>query len=297
MPDLEPYVPAGFEAFWHATTDEAHSAALDFDLDVQTEVSAPDHDVIHLKFRGITGKSRFGWIAVPKPGGKSPGFLWLPPYSRWSMLPNEYGTRPGYVSLSFNFFGESAFHREEYTPSRGYFADGVSDPKTWVFRSMFQDAVIAARILDSLPMVERGRLASCGMSQGGGISIWLGAWEPLIKAVVADMPFLGGVPWILKANVFRYPLKELTDFAFESPGNELAVRKTLAYYDTVNQATRCCVPTRVTLGLRDPAVRPEQAKAVFRALAGEKEIEEIDFGHDWHPAMVAGGKQWLDRWV
>ena len=294
---LEPYVPAGFDSFWEETAQEARDFPLDFSLDSQTEVTAPDHDILVVSFRGVTGSKRQGWVAVPKSGGQSPGFLWLPPYSRWSMLPNEYGTRPGYVSLSFNFFGESAFHREEYTPSRGYFADGVSEPRTWVFRTMFQDSVLAARVLDSLPMVARGRIASCGMSQGGGISIWLGAWEPLIKAVVADMPFLGAMPWVLTANVYRFPLKELTDFAFASPGNEEAVRRTLSYYDTVNQATRCKVPTRLTYGLRDPAVRPDQVKAVLGALAGEKEIEAIDFGHDWHPAMVSGGQAWLDRWV
>ena len=213
------------------------------------------------------------------------------------MLPNEYGTRIGYASLSFNFFGESAFHQEEYTPERGYFAEGVDSRENWIFREMFMNAVLATRMLSELDGVDGNRVGAAGMSQGGGIAIWLGAWCGLVKAVVADEPFLGGMPFVLSATSFRYPLKELTDFAFESPEAEMRVRKTLSYYDTMNQATQCRVPTRVTLGLKDPAVKPAQARAVYKALPGVKELEELDWGHDWHPRMADGGKQWFDRYL
>ncbi len=298
MSGLEPYGPPGFDDFWLETLKEAQSRPVDFSLSEQASVVAPDHRILILGFKGADGTQRHGWIAVPKTGsGPYPGFLWLPPYSRWSMLPNEYGTRPGYVSLSFNFFGEAPFHREDYKPERGYFAEGVADKSTWVFRRMFQDAAIAQQVLENLPMVDPNQIAAAGMSQGGGIAIWLAAYEPKVKAVVADMPFLAGMPWVLGSNVYRYPLKELTDVAFASSRSEAEVRATLAYFDTINLATRCKAPTRLTLGLRDPAVKPEQVRAVFNALAGEKELQEIDWGHDWHPEMVTGAKDWLDRWL
>ncbi|MCB0826426.1 MAG: acetylxylan esterase [Armatimonadetes bacterium] len=296
MPEgLEPYVPPGFEAFWRETTQIAQDAPLDYSVESVSEPSTPGHDLRVLSFRGISGERLHGWLAVPYSDVIHPGFLWIAPYSRWSMQPNEYGVRSGYTSLSFNFFGESAFHREDYTPARGYFADGVSSRETWIFRRMFQNAVIALRILADQAAVDENRLACAGMSQGGGIGIWMGAWVQQVKAVIADMPFLGGMPWVLQAKAFRYPLKELTDFMAESAGNDAAVRETLSYFDTINQASFCQVPTRVTLGLRDPAVRPEQARAVFDALPGVKELEEIDFGHDWHPRMIEGGQDWFRK--
>jgi cephalosporin-C deacetylase len=199
------------------------------------------------------------------------------------------------ASVSFNFHGEGPFHRENYTPERGYFADGVDRPETWVFRRMFQDAVLVARHMTELPGIDGRRLGAMGMSQGGGISIWMGAWVPLIRAVVADMPFLGGMPWVLSRSAFRYPLKELTDWLQASPEHDAAGRSTIRYFDTVNQATCCQVPTRLSLGLKDPAVRPEQVRAIFDALAGEKELDELDWGHDWHPQMVEANRDWLLR--
>ncbi|MFX8680898.1 acetylxylan esterase, partial [Acinetobacter baumannii] len=91
---------------------------------------------------------------------------------------------------SLNFFGESSFHQETYTPARGYFAEGIENPETWVFRRLYQDSSRAFKALSSLPEVTS--VSAMGMSQGGGISVWLGAFCPGVRSVVADMPFLGG---------------------------------------------------------------------------------------------------------
>jgi len=295
MTGLEPYVPEDFRDFWTAVTDEALAAPLDGHRSIADEDALDSHRVEVISFRGMSGDTRHGWLATPRSLRHVPAFLWVPPYSRWSMPPNQYGTRPGFASLSFNFFGESAFHHETYHPSRGYFADGARHPSTWIFKTMYQDAVLAARFLAVQTEVDEDRMAAMGMSQGAGISIWLGAWWKRIRAVCADMPFLGGMPWVFDRPVLRYPLKELSDFMDEIPLGKETVLHTLSYYDTVNQATECKVPTLVTLGLKDPAVRPEQARAVFEALRGEKELVELDWGHDWHPSMVDRNQVWLLR--
>lgn len=290
---LKPYVPSGFEPFWREITEEAFAAPLDWGRKPQSEQHSDHHQIETFSFRGIDGQTRYGWLALP-PQTQVPGFVWLAPYSRWSMLPNKYGARPGYASISFNFHGESAFHQEEYTPARGYFADGALDRQTWVFRRMYQDSVIITRLFESLNEVDSSRIVSMGMSQGGGMSIWLGAWCKLIKAVVADEPFLGAMPFVLTAKAFRYPLKELADLAFTNSDSEQRVRATLSYFDTLNQAAFCEVPTRVTLGLKDPAVKPDQVRAIYEALPGKRELEELDWGHDWHPQMITGAEQFLN---
>lgn len=247
-----------------------------------------------LAFRGTRGETLNGWVAATSDAESEPGFLWVPPYSRWSMLPNEYGTRPGFTSLSFNFFGETSFHQETYTPARGYFAQGIETAETWIFGQMYQNAVIATRILSSLPTVDSQKLASCGMSQGAGISIWLGAFCPLVKAVCADMPFLGGIAEVFaKSSVHRYPLKEISDWIGESQVRKEQFNETLRWYDTIHMATFCHVPTLLTLGTKDPAVRPWQVNEISKALAGEKKLEEIEWGHDWHPSMIERNLEWM----
>ncbi|MCW5935819.1 MAG: acetylxylan esterase [Fimbriimonadaceae bacterium] len=293
--EFAPYPPEDFSSFWEDTVAEALAEPLDFRRSGSNDYLRKGFTIESFTFRGYGGTTRHGWLASPVGGHAMPAFIWLPPYGRWSMPPNEYGTREGYTSISLNFFGEGAFHEESYTPARGYFAEGAESPATWVFRRLFQDAVIAVRILEAQPEVDEGRIGAMGLSQGGGLAIWLAAWCHKVKAVAADFPFLSAMKWVMNQRVHRYPLKELADFRDSLPLGREVVAHTLAYFDTVNHATRCQVPTLVTLGAKDPAVKPEQVRAVYDALPGEKELAEIDWGHDWHESMVQRNKAWLDK--
>jgi cephalosporin-C deacetylase len=298
MSAFEPHLPPDFEAFWEETFGSAEEAPLDYVRhgEAAAEHSTSDHRVETFTFRGISGAERHGWIAVPTDAEPPfPAFLWIPPYGRESLLPNAYGTRKGFLSLSLNFFGHGAFHQEKYTPERGYFAEGVDQPQTWIFRQMAQDAAIALRVLANLQEVDAFRLATMGMSQGAGISIWLGACQDRVRAVCADMPFLGGMRAALGRQVYRYPLKELIDHAKTTPLGMESVLRTLSYFDTMHLATHCRKPTHVSLGEKDPAAKPENVEAIYQALPGEKTLRRYPIGHDWFPDMIDNNREWLLR--
>lgn len=296
-PLLHPYPPDDLDEFWQAIQSEAESTPLDY-VRRQAEHPAPQGlCVVRLDFRGVKGESLSGWLAHPcEISGRLPAFLWLPAYGRWSHLPDEYSTRPGMVSMSFNLHGLDAFHREEYTPSRGYFAEGIESPETWVMRKHAANTLLALRVLEAQSEADEGRIAVGGMSQGAGLAIWAGAWSRRVRCVVADMPFLSAMRYVFSMPVYRYPLKEITDFAGRIPlGMERAMH-TLSYFDTVNLATRCTRPTQVSLGLRDPAVKPEAARAVYNALAtDDKRLIEYPGGHDWDPGMVERNLEWMNN--
>ncbi len=288
--DREP--PEDLEWFWNQVLIEANAVRLDYRRTRTDRVSPTGHVVDELIFTGLNGPLR-GWIAYEEDARRAPSFLWLPPYGRESKLPDEYGTRAGFTSLSFNFHGESAFHQERYAIDRGYFAEGAGDPEAWIFRRMLGDAMIAARVLQAQPEADEDRIGTMGMSQGAGMSIWLGAWCPIVKAVCADMPFLGQIIDSLTDQIYRYPKKELIDAMTTMPVGRERILNTVRYYDTVYQAAYCEVPTLVSLGLKDPASKPDNVRAIYEALPGEKRLEVYDWGHDWHPDMIENNRSWL----
>jgi cephalosporin-C deacetylase len=292
MTEYRPYPPEDLDEFWHAAVAEAMARPLDYRRSLKNEFDLHGFTVELIEFQGMVGRVH-GWLAYPEGARRLPGFIWVPPYGRESLLPNEYGTRVGFTSLSLNLHGLGAFHQEKYAVDRGYFSEGAVDPESWIFRRMFQDCVIAFRVLQAQNEADEDRLAAMGMSQGAGISIWLGAWCNIVKAVCADMPFLSAIKYTLEKHIYRYPLKELTDFMDNVPLGHPRVNSTLAYFDTMNQATRCQVPTQVSLGLKDPAVRPESAEATFNALPGNKRLLVYEGGHDWDPGMIENNRQWL----
>ena len=293
MSPFEPYLPEDFDLFWQEAAQEAHQAPLDFHRSLTNEYDRPGFQVETFSFRGIDGETRYGWFAFPKGARKAPAFFWSPPYGRESVLPNDYGTRDGFASLSINYHGHEAFHQEKYVPSRGYFAEGAEDPHRWIFRRMFQDAYLAIRILQAQVEVDEDQVAASGMSQGGGIAVWLGAHCPIVKTVCADMVFLSSIRHSLLNQVYRYPLKELTDLAERMPLGIERILHTVSYFDTMNVATRCKIPTQVSLGLKDPAAKPDNVRACYSALPGEKRLVTYDWGHDWHPDMIPTNREWF----
>jgi cephalosporin-C deacetylase len=97
----------------------------------------------------------------------------------------------------------------------------------------------------------------------------------------------------LSGAVYRYPLKELPDYMEQIPLGRDRVLNTVSYYDTANQAGFCSVPTQISMGLKDPAARPDNVRAAFDGLPGEKRLKVYDWGHDWHPEMVDANREWL----
>jgi cephalosporin-C deacetylase len=159
---------------------------------------------------------------------------------------------------------------------------------------MIQNAMIAARVLQAQSEADEDRIGAMGMSQGGGMSIWLGVLSPIVKAICADMPFLGAIREVLPRQAYRYPLKELTDFADSIPLGMERVLNTIDYFDTLHFATRCSKPTHISLGTKDPACRPDQVESIYASLTGAKKLTIYEnWGHDWHDDMVEHNRRWL----
>lgn len=287
-------LPEDLGQFWADVWEEAHTVPLDYRRSPSERQFDVPHRVERIDFQSVGGHRVSGWLACPEGARRERAFVWVPPYGRESLLPNAYGTREGFVSLSLNLHGEDAFHQEKYRIERGYFAEGAEDPKRWIFRRLAQHAMVALRVLRAQSEADEDRLGVMGMSQGAGITLWLAAACPLVRAACADMPFLSQIDQSLKRSAYRYPLKELADFIATEPLGEARVGHTLSYFDTSLVATRIGVPTLVSLGEKDPSCRPDSVQAAYEAVStSQKRLIRYAGGHDWDPDMVTHNADWL----
>jgi cephalosporin-C deacetylase len=165
------------------------------------------------------------------------------------------------------------------TPS-GFLTRGITDPHSYYYRRVFTDAVRAVDAVRGLAEVDPDRVAVAGNSQGGGIAIAAGVLSEDVRAVLAQAPFLADLPRAVGATD-RYPYREIAELLTRARHLEAPVLQTLAYFDTVNLATRARVPAWFSAGLMDDITPPSTVFAVHNAWAVERHIVTWPFnGHD-----------------
>lgn len=294
-PVLPPYPPEDFDEFWEGVLASRARRPPAYIREHDPEDDISGHRIERIDFKGDAGGLLHGWIAIPDAVRlPAPAFLWLPAYGNESHPPDEYSCYPGFVSMSFNLHGLPAFHEEPYVPEKGYLARGLEGPDTWVYRTVVLDALRGLDILAVQPEVDPDSLFCAGLSQGGGLAIMLAALSDRLRGACGDLPFLAAMPWTIRKAAYRYPYKEMKDFADARALGMETVLSTLSYYDTVNMATRAKCPVQVSYGTKDPACPPNTVQAVYDALPEPKRLVVYEgLGHDWHPEMPANNVDWL----
>jgi cephalosporin-C deacetylase len=219
--------------------------------------------------------------------------LYLPGYGVGTVPINENTAFEGLITLSVNLHGYAVEPNVPYSPELGYFTRGVESPQTYIYRRLVQDSLLAMRILAAQAEVDSRFLVAAGLSQGGGLGVMLGAWCPLTRCVVAELPALTYWEYLLGRTVWRYPIKEFQDYMEATGVSRDALLHTLQYYDAVNHAPYVRVPVQLSLALKDPGIRAPVVVSLYDALPQPKRLLIYeDHGHDWHPEMRLRLEQW-----
>lgn len=157
---------------------------------------------------------------------------------------------------------------------------GILDPKTYYYRRVFTDAVMAVESVRHLEQIDAERIAVGGMSQGGGIALAAAALSQGVKGLVCDVPFLCHFERAVKL-VDTTPYAEISRYCKIHPDKTETVFRTLSYFDGVNFAARAKCPALFSVALMDDICPPSTIFAAYNHYAGPKRIEIYPFaGHE-----------------
>ncbi|MER5202060.1 acetylxylan esterase [Streptomyces sp. NPDC002825] len=279
--------PEDFDAFWAKTLDEARAHELDARFEPVTTGLATV-DVFDVTFAGFGGHPVKGWFVLPAGASEPlPVVVEFLGYGGGRGLPHTHllWASAGFAHFVMDTRGQGSGWATGDTPDPegsapsfpGFMTRGVEDPHAYYYRRVFTDAVRAVEAARSHPLVDAGRTAVTGGSQGGGITLAVAGLVRDLVAVAPDVPFLCDFP---RATTItdRTPYREIGNYLKTHRGRVERVRETLAYFDGVHFAARATAPALFSTALEDQTCPPSTVFAAFNAYAAEeKTIEVYDF--------------------
>ena len=286
--------PADFDEFWARGLAELD--ALDPAPEFQpAEFQTAFARCRHLVFRGTRGGRVYAKLL--EPANARAGRPAVVQFHGYSGNSGDWAGKLGLVAQGFTVAAMDVRGQggrswdaggQAGTSFYGHFIRGLDGPPDeMLFRQVFLDTALLARIVMGLPGVDPRRVACAGASQGGGLALACAALEPRVARCAAAYPFLSDYQrvWKMDQDVGAY--KELRDyFRLFDPthARETEVFTKLGYIDVQHLAPRIRAEVLMATALRDTICPPSTQYAAYNKIAAKKTMVHYpDFGHEGLP--------------
>ena len=286
--------PHDFDTFWHDSLNDMQATDPKVEIvpaDFQTNYARCSH----LYFTGTGGARVHAKLLQPKSsGGPQPAVLMFHGYSGSS---GDWHDKLGYVALGYTVaaldcrgqggLSEDAGHVPGWT-LRGHIVRGLDGtPDQLMFRHIFLDTAMLARIVMDLPDVDADRVGATGGSQGGALTLACASLVPGIKKAAPVFPFLSDYKRVWQMDQAKDAYAELQEYFRKFDPlhkREEEVFTRLGYIDIQHLTARIEAEIYMGVGLMDTVCPPSTQFAAYNKITTKKSLEIYpDYGHEALP--------------
>ncbi len=181
------------------------------------------------------------------------------------------------------------------TTMRGHIVRGLTDalqgrPERLLFRQIYLDTAMLARIVMGFPEVDAERVAATGGSQGGALTLACAALTPSLRKAAPLFPFLCDYQRVWEMDLATNAYEELRlYFRSFDPRHEREVEifTNLGYIDNQHLAPRIRAEVLMSVGLMDSICPPSTQFAAYNRIPSRKDLLIYpDFGHEALPGAA-----------
>jgi len=283
--------PPDFDDYWAAALAELDAVAPEVAVE-PVDVPSVIAECADLWFTGVGGARVYAKYLRPRAADAAhPGVVVFHGYSMgspdWSsLLPL---VSQGYSVLAMDCRGQGGRSEDvggvTGNTLHGHIIRGLAQsPEHLLYRSIFLDAVEAARILMALPGVDADRVGATGWSQGGGLTLACAALEPRVRAAAPVYPFLSDYLRVWELDLAEAAYSELREYLrrFDPTHQHVdEMFRALGHIDVQHLAPRIRAQVLMITGLMDEICPPSTQFAAYNAIRAPKEMVLYpDFGHE-----------------
>jgi cephalosporin-C deacetylase len=293
--------PPDFDAYWERGLAEMRALDPRVEL-VPAKVQAPFAECFHLYFTGTRGARIHAKLVRPRaPRGKCPALLKFHGYSVNSgdFVGLLAWAAAGFVVAALDCRGQGGSSEDaggvKGPTLNGHIIRGLQDePDALLFRHIFLDTALLARVVADMPEVDPARLGAAGASQGGALTLACAALEPRIRRAAPVYPFLTDYRRVWEMDLAKDAYHELRQFfRAHDPTHERVEHwfTRLGYIDVQHLAPRIQAEVMMAIGLMDPICPPSSQFAAYNKIRSQKSrVIYPDFGHENLPGW--GDREW-----
>jgi cephalosporin-C deacetylase len=290
--------PADFNTYWEKALAEINTVDPQIEIIPDSDFQTPFATCSHLWFTGTGGARIHAKLLQPKNAAKKhPAVLQFHGYSGncgdWS---DKLGfAAAGFTVAALDCRGQGGLSEDaggvRGTTLHGHIVRGLDDaPEKLMFRSVFLDTALLAKIVMEMDDVDEKRVGAMGGSQGGGLTLACAALEPRIKRAAPVFPFLSDYLRVWQMDQAKDAYAELKDFfRRHDPQHtrEDEVFTKLGYIDVQHLAPRIKAEVMMGVGLADTICPPSTQFAAYNKITSKKSLEIYpDFGHENLPGFM-----------
>jgi cephalosporin-C deacetylase len=292
--------PADFDAYWERALNEMK--AVDPYVEYEPAAfQAQGCECMDMYFTGVGGARIHAKLLRPrKASAPHPAVLMFHGYTGnagdWvDKLPY---VAQGFTVAAMDCRGQGGSSTDSVMVSgntlHGHIIRGLDDalngnPDKLMFRQVFLDTAMLARIVLAMPDVDPDRVGVFGGSQGGALTVACSALEPRIRRIAPVYPFLSDYKrvWSMDQGYLAYQeLKEYFRFFDPTHQNEDRVFEQLGYIDIQNLAARIQAEVLWGMGLMDVTCPPSSQFAAYNKITAPKNMVIYpDYDHELLPGF------------
>lgn len=298
---LKPFVgePRDFEAFWAKAIEEDKKFPLAYTTETVDKYSTDRMTCQLVKLQlNATGRSMYGYLFIPKGGGKYPAVLCPPGAGVKTIkdpLRHRYYGEGGMIRCEIEIHGcHPELTEQEWAEMRkgmgAYLQFGMEDRDEYYMKNVYLGCRRFLDVLTSLPEWDGKNLFTQGGSQGGALAITTAALDERVNGCCSNHPALSDMAGYLGDKAGGYP------HHFRKDRNEATTAKvkTLEYYDVVNFARHLKCPIRMTWGFNDNTCPPTTSYEVYNVITAPKEALITPVNEHWTTEETERGHyEWL----
>jgi len=287
--------PNDFDAYWDEALDELDGLTGEFDL-APADFSVPFAECLHMSFTGVEGARIHAKLVRPRapaaePGSPHPAVILFHGYSGDS---GPWQATLAYAAMGFTVAamdcrGQGGLSQDPGgvlgNTLHGHIIRGlVEGPRKLLYRRIFLDTALLARIVMSMEDVDETRVGAAGPSQGGGLTLACAALEPRIRRAAPLYPFLCDYRRVWDLDLGQYAYQELKQhFRRFDPTHARAeeIFTTLGYIDVQHLVSRIRAEVLMGTGLMDEICPASTQFAAYNKIESPKEMVVYpDYGHE-----------------